>query len=207
MAIVLAVINKKQNNKVVTPALLYIIYYMPIFFWTSMNTGSMPVYYIFPVIGLAVYLAEQLKNYSKKISSAVYGAVCVQLIIFLLFSSTVHFFRFYYPEPTETDIADAREIDKIVREHNIENSFSTFSFNSFGLSRKSAKNTFDFNLSYLAEMNRLDLNPYINDFSKKRFSVIVGGFNYPGVNEAIDKNYYIYKQIGGTAVFLPKPAN
>ena len=207
IAAVLAVLNRKKNINVISPALLYIIFYMPIFFWTSMNTGSMPVYYIFPVIGLSIYIPEQIKNYGKDLKPLLYGAICLQLIIFLFFSSTKHFLRFYYPEPTETEVSDAREIDKIVHEHDINNSFATFSFNSFGLSRKSAKNTFDFNLSYLAEMNRLDLKPYINDFNNKRFSVIIGSFDYPGVKEAIENNYYLHKLIGGTPVFLPKTAN
>jgi hypothetical protein len=165
----------------------------------------MPVYYIFPVIGLSIYIPEQIKNYGKDLKPILYGAICLQLIIFLFFSSAKHFLQFYYPEPTETEIVDAREIDKIVREHNIENSFSTFSFNSFGLSRKSAKNNIDFNIGGFVERNQLDITPYINDFNNKRFSVIVGGFDYPAVKEAISNNYYLYKRIGGIAVYLPKP--
>jgi len=207
IALTLALLNRKKNIKVITPALLYIIFYMPIFFWTSINTGSMPVYYIFTVIGLSIYIPEQIKNYGKDLKPILYVAICMQLIIFLFFSSTKHFLKFYYPEPTETEIVDAREIDKIVREHDIENSFTTFSFNSFGLSRKSAKNNIDFNIGGFAETNQLDLTPYINDFNNKRFSVIVGGFDYPEVKKAITNNYYLYKLIGGTTVYLPSANN
>lgn len=110
---------------------------------------------------------------------------------------------FYYPEPTETEISEAREIDKIVRKNGNENSFVTFSWNSYGLSIESAKFHFDFNNDYLTQMNLLDLTPYVNDINNMGYSVMDGEFEYPEIQKILSKNYFLYKLVGNTSVYLP----
>src|SRR4030095_9043363 len=201
----LVFLNKKAGKKILTPSFLFILYYSPLFLWTSMSTGSMPVYYVFIVIGLSILIPELIISYfDHKIPAIIYLAICFQLIIFQLFTSQKHFLKFYYPEPGDKDIQEAREIEQIVSFNGIENSLVTFSWSSYGISKQSAKFHFDFNHGYLVQMGVLNLTPYINDFNKKRFSVIVGGFDYPETKEAILKNYYLFKTIGETPVYLPR---
>jgi hypothetical protein len=126
------------------------------------------------------------------------------LTVFLLAPSSKDIFKFTYFKPTKEQIEESSKIDSIIRSKGAENSFVTFSRSSFGLSTQSAPYFFDFVHGYLLGKNRLDTEPYIRDFDNKKFSIIVGSIDYPVLKDAIDRNYYLYKIIGDTPLYLPK---
>ena len=204
--LILFKIRKTSRIKdILTPSFLYIIFYLPVFLFTSHSTGSMPVYYIFTFIGLSVFIPELILKYRNSFSVTVIDTLLLaQLLIFLLIPSKIDTLKFTYNKPTKNQIEEAKEIDSIVKENGIERSFVTFSRSSFGLSPQSAPNDFDFIHGYLLDKNKLNIEPYIQDFNNKEFSVIVGGLEYPRLKEAIEKNYYLYKIIGNTPIYLPR---
>lgn len=196
--------NKIKIKELLSPSVLYLLFYIPIFLMTSYSTASEVVYFMFIFPPLAVFLGEMIIKYNLKERLFVHLCILIQLVILLLYPSKVDALKFTYIKPTSQMKNEAAEIESIIKNAGVERSFVTFSWSSFGLSKESAGNLLDFKLGYLIESGKLNPKPYLDDFDKKRFSVIVGGLDLPQLHEGLLKNYYLYKVIGNTPVYLPK---
>ena len=204
IAFLYIVIKYKTGIKqLLSQSFFFLAFYLPLFLWTSLGPGSQVVYFTFIFAALAILMGEIIIKFNLRNSLPVNILILFQLLVFLTYPSKNDFMKITYNKPSQEMISEAAEIESIIKSHGTEKSFVTYSWNSFGLSKESAVNFFDFNKGYLVEKNKLNLQPYINDFNSKKFSVIAGGLDLPVLHDALIKNYYLYKMVGNTPIYLP----